>query len=57
MNEIELYAAPYAEMVLIGNKVDLEGERQVEEEEGKKFANEWNMDFLEISSTEETSIT
>ena len=38
------------QMVLIGNKIDLEDEREVSFEEGEKFAKENNMLFFETSA-------
>ena len=35
--------------VLVGNKIDLEKDRQVDKEEGRKCAVEMKMTFLEIS--------
>ena len=40
------------EILLIGNKTDLEEERQVSYEEGKKFAEKQGLNFLEISAKE-----
>ncbi len=37
-------------LVLIGNKTDLEEDRKVSTEEGKKFAKENNMIFFETSA-------
>ena len=40
----------YYPMILIGNKLDLEDEREVEFEEGNQFAVEHKMPFIEVSS-------
>ncbi len=37
-------------MILVGNKSDKETERQVSYEEGKQFAYEYDMVFLETSA-------
>ena len=37
-------------VVLCGNKVDLENERQVSTEEGEKLAEEWGCPFFETSA-------
>jgi len=37
-------------MVLVGNKCDLEDQRQVSLEEGKKLANQWKCPFFETSA-------
>ncbi|MBQ1799869.1 MAG: hypothetical protein II011_03865 [Prevotella sp.] len=39
-----------AVFVLIGNKIDLENERKVSFEQGKKFADEKNIIFGEVSA-------
>ena len=39
----------YVYEVLVGNKYDKEEEREVTEEEGKKLAQEFNMNFYETS--------
>lgn len=40
------------EVLLIGNKTDLETERQVTYEQGKAFADKEKLKFLEITATE-----
>eukprot|EP00026_Physarum_polycephalum_P011669 Phypoly_transcript_11909.p1 GENE.Phypoly_transcript_11909~~Phypoly_transcript_11909.p1 ORF type:complete len:125 (+),score=23.05 Phypoly_transcript_11909:622-996(+) len=37
-------------MMLVGNKCDLESERQVSTEEGKRMAAQWNVGFIESSA-------
>jgi len=37
-------------IALVGNKKDLESERTVKTEEGKRLAEEYNMTFMEISA-------
>jgi small GTP-binding protein len=37
-------------IMLIGNKIDLSDERKVSKEEGKRFAEEHNMFFMEVSA-------
>ena len=44
-----------AVFVLVGNKIDLENERQVSTEEGKKFALEKNLIFQEVSAKNGTN--
>ena len=48
--EIEKNSSKDAYKLLIGNKSDLEEERQVTFEEGKEFANVNGMEFLETSA-------
>lgn len=38
------------QVLLVGNKIDLEEQRQVSTEEGKAFAKKENLNFLEISA-------
>ncbi|XP_009882778.1 PREDICTED: ras-related protein Rap-2b [Charadrius vociferus] len=39
-------------MILVGNKVDLEGEREVSFGEGKALAEEWSCPFMETSASD-----
>jgi len=39
------------QMILLGNKVDMEDQRQVTFEEGKKFADECGIQFYETSAS------
>ena len=39
-------------MVLVGNKCDLDDQRQVPLDEGKKLAEEWGCPFMEVSAKE-----
>ncbi|MGH0138851.1 UNVERIFIED_CONTAM: hypothetical protein FKN15_027052 [Acipenser sinensis] len=43
-------------MILVGNKVDLEGEREVSSGEGKALADEWNCPFMETSAKNKASV-
>ncbi|XP_029629691.1 ras-related protein Rap-2b [Salmo trutta] len=43
-------------MILVGNKVDLEGEREVSSGEGKALADEWNCPFMETSAKNKGSV-
>jgi len=40
------------QVLLVGNKTDLESERQVSLEEGKAFAKKEGLNFIEISAKE-----
>ena len=44
-------------IALVGNKCDLESERQVPTDEAKKLAEEWNVLFFETSAKNKTNIT
>ena len=47
-----------AKFLLVGNKIDVQGnKRKVTIEEGKKFANEHEMRFVEVSAKEGTNIS
>lgn len=50
MNEVKSYAEKDAELVLIGNKSDLEAERKVSKEEAENFAKQKEMLFFEASA-------
>ena len=43
-------------MILIGSKCDLECDRKVSIEQGKKFASKYGMKFLEVSAKESINI-
>ncbi|TKS79910.1 Ras-related protein [Collichthys lucidus] len=43
-------------MILVGNKVDLEGEREVSSGEGKALAQDWNCPFMETSAKNKGSV-
>ena len=43
--------------ILIGNKNDLEEDRQIKTEEGQSFANRNNMQFIETSAKTNTNVT
>ena len=43
-------------MILVGNKCDLEEERQVKKEEGKDYAKKEKIKFYEVSAKEGTNI-
>ena len=43
-------------IVLLGNKCDLEDHREITKEEGKKLANEYNINLFEISNKEGINI-
>ena len=45
-----------AKLLLVGNKCDLEKERQVTEENAKQYATENNMEFMEVSAKDGTNI-
>jgi Ras-related protein Rab-1A len=50
LNEVESYADPGTQLVLVGNKCDLENERAVPIDMAKQFAASKNMEFFETSA-------
>lgn len=47
---------PNMQMTLVGNKIDLEDKRTVTTEEGRNFASEHNMEFIETSVKNMTNV-
>ena len=43
-------------IVIVGNKIDLESKRVVKTEEGQKFCNEKNYEFFEVSAKDDTNL-
>ena len=56
IEDIEIKAIPNVRKILIGNKCDKESEREVTEEEGKKLADEFNMNFFETSAKNDINV-
>ena len=54
--EIEKNASKYIYKLLIGNKCDLESERKVSYQEGKEFAANNGMSFIETSAKADTKV-
>eukprot|EP00352_Strombidinopsis_acuminata_P009120 CAMPEP_0176360718 /NCGR_PEP_ID=MMETSP0126-20121128/17266_1 /TAXON_ID=141414 ORGANISM="Strombidinopsis acuminatum, Strain SPMC142" /NCGR_SAMPLE_ID=MMETSP0126 /ASSEMBLY_ACC=CAM_ASM_000229 /LENGTH=205 /DNA_ID=CAMNT_0017716031 /DNA_START=138 /DNA_END=755 /DNA_ORIENTATION=+ len=52
MNEVEKNASDNISRILVGNKCDLESQRQVTKEEGQELAEHFNVRFLETSAKE-----
>ena len=51
IKELKLNNSPDTKLVLVGNKLDLENQREVSFEEGKNFANDYGfIDFFETSA-------
>lgn len=44
-------------IVLVGNKKDLQSERKISQEQGKKLADSWKAIFLEASAKNNDSVT
>ena len=54
--QINLNAPKNIKTVLVGNKSDLDNERQISVEEGENFAGKYNIKFFEASAKEGTNI-
>jgi GTPase SAR1 family protein len=52
LSEVKNYAEPDLTVIAIGNKVDLEEERQVTTEAGQEFAKKNEVFFMEVSALE-----
>ena len=50
INEIKEEISEEVTIVLIGNKIDNEGERKISKEQGEKLANDYNVPFFETSA-------
>lgn len=56
LSEIEHHASAKVTKILVGNKSDLEDQRQVSYQEGKDFADKLGMEFLETSAKSRINI-
>jgi Rab family protein len=52
LSEVKNYGEPDLTAIVIGNKVDLEEERQVTTDAGEEFARENEVFFMEVSALE-----
>lgn len=50
LHDVKANAPDYCKIFLVGNKLDLESNRVITEEEGRKFADENNIKFYETSA-------
>lgn len=57
LNEVESYADPGTQLVLVGNKCDLEGQRAVPADMARQFAASKNMEFFETSAKTAEHVT
>eukprot|EP01127_Copromyxa_protea_P001619 TRINITY_DN1157_c0_g1_i1.p2 TRINITY_DN1157_c0_g1~~TRINITY_DN1157_c0_g1_i1.p2 ORF type:complete len:100 (-),score=35.19 TRINITY_DN1157_c0_g1_i1:53-352(-) len=55
--EIEKHTKHDVDIMLVGNKSDLEHKREVTTEEAQKFADEHGCEFFETSALEGTNVT
>lgn len=56
LEEVEKFAKPNVVKLLVGNKCDLESQRQVTAEEGKELADKMGVQFLETSAKSSINI-
>ncbi|KAJ5077383.1 ras family-domain-containing protein [Anaeramoeba ignava] len=56
LKEIKEYTNENVEMILIGNKCDLEEKREISKEKGKELADELNIPFYEVSAKNNINI-
>ena len=56
MKEIEKYAQENVNILLIGNKNDLEEQRMVQKKEGEDLAASYNIPFMETSASNSVNI-
>ena len=54
--EIQQHASPNVARLLVGNKCDMEGERQVSYQDGKDYADSLGIPFLETSAKQKINI-
>lgn len=57
LNEVETYANEGVLMILVGNKTDLNSQRQVSTESGAEWAALNDMPFIETSAKHATNVT
>jgi len=57
LNQIDQHAPDDCKRMLVGNKSDLEDERQVSYEQGEEFAKEIGMQFLETSAKNDEQVS
>jgi Ras-related protein Rab-1A len=55
-SEIDRFASDNVCKILIGNKSDLEKQRQVSKEDAKELANKYKIDYIEASAKDSTNV-
>lgn len=48
MQDVRLYAKPNVDILLVGNKVDLQSKREVDYKAAKEYAEKNNMGYVEV---------
>ena len=56
MAEVEKHASDDISRILVGNKCDLESQRQVSFEEGQELADHYNVRFMETSAKDSKNV-
>ena len=56
LKEIDTFAGPHVQKLLVGNKCDLESERTVSADEGRELANKLNIPFVETSAKDSINV-
>ena len=57
IKEVEKLASPEVKTLLVGNKLDLEEQRQVSKKEAKTFAKQVGLPYIEVSALEDINVT
>jgi len=56
LQEIDRFACESVNKILLGNKSDLENERKVPTSEGKRYADQLKLEFLETSAKSSVNV-
>jgi len=56
LDSVDRYALQNVSIILVGNKIDRDSERQVPHAEGKEFADKLKIPFIETSAKTDTSV-
>ena len=57
INDLQSLCAPNAHIILIGNKLDLEDDRQIDSNEPQAFAQRYNLNYLETSAKDGNNVS
>jgi GTPase SAR1 family protein len=57
LEEVKVNGNPHMEILLVGNKNDLENDRAVSTEEGASFARENGLQFIEINAKDNAKVS
>lgn len=56
LQEVERYAGDNVQILLVGNKCDLESDRKVSTEEAKEFAEQHSLEYFETSAKDASNV-